>query len=142
MRNILLASLIAVSFIEAKELNPQMQEFMNSLQVKAKQQNPSFQAFDYARGETIFTTQMMGKNGTLISCVSCHTNDLSKNGRNERTNKVIEPLSPLTNPTRFTDVKEVQKWLRRNFKDVYNREGTPLEQGDVVTYIINKRDKS
>lgn len=139
MKKILLASLLVVSYIQAKEFNPQMQEFMNTLQAEAKQQNPSFQGFDYARGEAIFTTQKMGKNGTLISCVSCHTNDLSKNGLNEHTNKVIEPLSPSANPTRFTDVKEVQKWLRRNFKDVYNREGTPLEQGDVITYIIDKK---
>jgi len=51
---------------------------------------------------------------------------------------VIEPLSPTTNPQRLTDVKEVTKWLRRNFKDVYNREGTATEKGDVLTYILNK----
>ncbi|MFA6196400.1 MAG: DUF1924 domain-containing protein [Sulfurimonas sp.] len=139
MKKLLFASILVVLSIQAKEFNPQMQEFMNSLQAEAKQQNPNFQGFDYARGEAIFTTQKMGKNGTLISCVSCHTTDLSKSGRNEHTNKVIEPLSPFANYTRFTDVKEVQKWLRRNFKDVYDREGTALEQGDVITYIVNKK---
>ncbi|MDX3960423.1 DUF1924 domain-containing protein [Aliarcobacter skirrowii] len=32
----------------------------------------------------------------------------------------------------------MEKWLNRNFNDVYNREGTALEKGDVITYIINK----
>jgi N-dimethylarginine dimethylaminohydrolase len=57
---------------------------------------------------------------------------------NKHTNKVIEPLSPTTNPERLTEVKQVKKWLRRNFRDVYNREGTATEKGDVLTYIINK----
>lgn len=139
MKKILLTSLAVVSFIQAYELNPQMQEYMNTLKTEAKQQNPNFNDFDYARGEKIFTQEKMGENGTLISCVSCHTNDLSKNGRNEKTNKVIEPLSPHANPKRFTEVKEVKKWLRRNFRDVYYREGTAQEKGDVITYIINKQ---
>ena len=39
---------------------------------------------------------------------------------------------------RLTDVNEIEKWLKRNFNDVYNREGTAMEKGDVITYIINK----
>ncbi|NCO02091.1 MAG: DUF1924 domain-containing protein [Epsilonproteobacteria bacterium] len=138
MRKTLLVLFIAVSFMEAKELNTQMQEYMNTLKAEAKQESQNFTGFDYARGEKIFTTEAIGKKGKLISCVSCHTNDLSKSGMNEHTNKVIEPLSPTTNPQRLTDVKEVTKWLRRNFKDVYNREGTATEKGDVLTYILNK----
>ncbi|MFA7355006.1 MAG: DUF1924 domain-containing protein, partial [Sulfurimonadaceae bacterium] len=127
------ALLMVVSFMQAYELNAQMKDFMNSLLTEAKKQNPTLKEFDYARGEKIFTTQHVGKKGKKISCVTCHTQDLSKNGLNENTNKVIEPLSPSVNPKRFSDVKEVKKWLRRNFQDAYNREGTPQEQGDVVT---------
>lgn len=139
MKNLLLVSFIAVVSMQAAELNPQMQQYMNNLKTEAASQNPNFKDFDYKRGEQIFTTEHIGKKGELISCVSCHTNDLSKNGRNEHTNKVIEPLSPHANPKRFTEVKEVKKWLRRNFRDVYNRKGTAQEKGDVITYIINKQ---
>jgi len=38
----------------------------------------------------------------------------------------------------LTSVKEVEKWLRRNFNDVYNREGTAQEKGDVLLYIMSK----
>lgn len=133
------ALFMVVSFMHAYELNAQMKDFMNSLLTEAKKQNPNLKEFDYARGEKIFTAEQMGKKGNKISCVTCHTADLSKKGLNESTNKVIEPLSPSANPKRFSDAKEVQKWLRRNFKDVYNREGSAQEQGDVVTYIINKK---
>jgi hypothetical protein len=139
MKKLLFFSFVAVVSIEAIELNPQMQGYLNSLKAEAKQQNSNFQEFDYKRGEKIFTTEHIGKKGKLISCVSCHTTDLSKNGLNEHTNKVIEPLSPYANAQRFTDVKEVKKWLRRNFNDVYTREGTAQEKGDVITYIINKK---
>ena len=139
MIKITLILLVIVSLTQGKELNPQMQDFMNSLKVEAKKQNPNFKEFDYNRGEKIFTSEHIGKRGKPISCVSCHTNDLSKSGRNEHTNKVIEPLSPSANVKRFTEVKEVEKWLRRNFKDVYVREGTAQEKGDVVTYMINKK---
>ncbi|WP_294965495.1 DUF1924 domain-containing protein [Sulfurimonas sp.] len=138
MIKLLLASLVAVSLIQAKELNTQMQEFMNTLKVEAKKQNPNFKEFDYARGEEIFTTEAIGKKGKLISCVSCHTDTLSNKGMNKHTNKVIEPLSPSANTQRFTDIKDVKKWLRRNFNDVYKREGTALEKGDVITYMIKK----
>ena len=138
MLKLLLASIVAVSLIQAKELNTQMQEFMNILKIEAKKQNPNFTEFDYTRGEKIFITERIGKKGKLISCVTCHTNILSNKGMNKHTNKVIEPLSPSANSERFTDIKNVKKWLRRNFKDVYNREGTSEEKGDVITYIINK----
>jgi sulfur relay (sulfurtransferase) complex TusBCD TusD component (DsrE family) len=133
------ALLMSISLIQAFELNTQMKNFMDELLIEAKKQNPNLKEFDYSRGEKIFTTQQVGKKGKKISCVTCHTADLSKRGLNENTNKAIEPLSPLANPKRFSDAKEVKKWLKRNFNDVYNREGTAQEQGDVVTYIINKK---
>ena len=80
----------------------------------------------------------VGKKGELISCASCHGTDLNKSNQNYFTGKTIEALSPKANPKRFTDKAEIEKWLKRNFNDVYNREGTPLEKGDVITYIINK----
>jgi hypothetical protein len=63
---------------------------------------------------------------------------LTKSHENFFTAKTIEPLSPKANPKRLTDVKKIEKWLKRNFNDVYNREGTPKEKGDVITYIMSK----
>jgi len=116
-----------------------MQTYMKDLKIKALKENPNFKEFNYAQGEKIFTTEHIGKKGKLISCVTCHTNNLSNKGMNKHTNKVIKPLSPSANSERFTDVKNVKKWLRRNFKDVYVRAGSDEEKGDVITYIINKK---
>jgi cytochrome c peroxidase len=139
MKLFLICVSCAISIVHANNLNPQMQKYMNSLNVQAKSENSDFTNFSYARGEKIFTSEHLGKKGKPISCVSCHTTNLSKNGENISTGKLIKPLSPLTNNKRFTKVKNVKKWLRRNFRDVYKREGTAQEKGDVITYIINKR---
>lgn len=139
MIKLLIALSIMFSISQATGLNPQMQEYMKTLENEAKKQDSSFNGFDYGRGEKIFITEYIGKKGELISCLSCHTSNLNQNGINKHTSKVIEPLSPSANPERFTKVKDVKKWLRRNFKDVYIREGSAQEKGDVITYIINKK---
>ena len=113
-------------------------DYLSSLKQEALKENPNFTGFDSKRGEEIFTSKHIGKKGKEISCTSCHTIDLSNSGENIFTGKTIEPLSPKANPKRFTDLAEIEKWIKRNFNDVYNREGTALEKGDVITYIINK----
>ncbi|WP_419771048.1 MAG: DUF1924 domain-containing protein [Candidatus Marinarcus sp.] len=133
MRILILAiSLFSLSFAQVSD------EYVNSLKTQALQENPNFKGFDSNRGEQIFTSKHIGKKGKEISCVSCHTSDLSKNGENFFTGKVIEPLSPKANPKRLTEIKTIEKWLKRNFNDVYNREGTAQEKGDVIVYILNK----
>ncbi len=113
-------------------------DYLNSLKQEVLKENPKFTGFDAKRGEEIFTSKHIGKKGKEIACTTCHTINLNNSGENTFTGKTIEPLSPKANPKRFTDVKEIEKWMKRNFNDVYNREGTALEKGDVTTYIINK----
>ena len=113
-------------------------DYLSSLKQEVLQENPKFTGFDAKRGEEIFTSKHIGKRGKEIACTTCHTINLNNSGENTFTGKTIEPLSPKANPKRFTDVKEIEKWMKRNFNDVYNREGTALEKGDVITYIINK----
>lgn len=128
----LILSIITLSFSAV------IDDYLNSQKQEVLKENPNFKGFDYKRGEEIFTSKHIGKKGKEISCTSCHSIDLNNTGKNFFTGKEIKPLSPKANPDRFTKIKDIEKWLRRNFNDVYNREGTALEKGDVVTYIINK----
>ena len=113
-------------------------DYLDSLKQEVLKESSSFKGFDAKRGEEIFTSKHIGKKGKEISCTTCHTINLSNSGENTFTGKTIEPLSPKANPKRFTDIKEIEKWMKRNFNDVYNREGTAVEKGDVTTYIINQ----
>lgn len=128
---ILLASL-SLSFAQVSD------EYLNGLYQQAKKENPNFKDFDAKRGEMIFTTEHLGKKGKMISCASCHGMNFSQSHQNFFTGKIIEPLSPKANPQRFSEIKNIEKWLKRNFNDVYVREGTAQEKGDVVTYILSK----
>jgi len=115
------------------------ENYLDELAIEAKKENSSFTKFSYQRGKDIYFSKHIGKKGKEISCASCHTNDLTKSGENMFTGKIIKPISPMVNPKRFTKVKKVKKWLRRNFKDVYKREGTALEKGDVLFFMSGRK---
>jgi len=138
MKKTLCFILLALTLLNAKEFNAPMKAYMNDLSTEAKAANPSFSGFDAKRGEALFTSMHVSKKGKEISCTSCHTTNLKNGGQNINTNKPIEALAPSVNASRLSDVAEVQKWLRRNFNDVYSREGSALEKGDVLTYIIHQ----
>lgn len=133
MKILLLAALL-LNFTFGSVLD----DYLNSLKQEVLKENPNFTNFDMKRGEEIFTSKHIGKKGKEISCATCHTLNLNNSGENTFTGKSIEPLSPKANPKRFTKIKTIEKWMKRNFNDVYNREGTALEKGDVATYITNK----
>ena len=133
MRILLLAALfLNLSFASVVD------GYLDSLKQEVLKENPNFSGFDAKRGEEIFTSKHIGKKGKEISCTTCHTVNLNNSGENTFTGKTIEPLSPKANPKRLTDINEIEKWLKRNFNDVYNKEGTPMEKGDVITYIMSK----
>ena len=138
MKKILSILLLALTLSHAHEFNDSMKTYMERLRAEAKAARPNFTDFDAKRGESLFFSEHTGKKGAQMSCGTCHANDLKKDGVNIHTKKPITALAPSVHSTRLTDVVEVEKWLRRNFNDVFAREGTALEKGDVLTYIINQ----
>ncbi len=94
---------------------------------------PGFQGFNGARGETFFKS----KHGGEWSCSSCHTEHPENEGKHAKTDKLIKPIAPVANAERFTEVKKVAKWFKRNCNDVLDRECTAQEKGDVMTYLIS-----
>ncbi|AXH16290.1 DUF1924 domain-containing protein [Malaciobacter mytili] len=131
-------SLLLIFTLITLSWSTNLDEYLNTLKQEATKENPNFKEFNVKRGEEIFTSKHIGKKGKEIACTSCHGIDLTKTSENFFTAKKIEPLSTKANPSRLTDVKKVQKWLKRNFNDVYNRVGTAQEKGDVLVYILSK----
>ena len=91
-----------------------------------------FQDFSAARGEKFFKD----KHGGDWNCESCHTKNPAASGKHAKTDKPIDPLAPAANAERFTEMKKVQKWFKRNCNDVLERLCTPQEQGDVLAYLL------
>lgn len=98
---------------------------------------PGFQGFSAANGETFFKT----KHGGEWSCSSCHTDNPAALGKHAKTDKLIKPMAPAANPERFSDLAKVEKWFKRNCKDVLERECTAQEKGDVMTYLMSVGSK-
>ena len=93
-------------------------------------QQAAGQKADRLRGQKFFNATASND----LSCASCHGTSPAQPGKHASTGKSIAPLSPLVNPERFSDSAKVEKWFRRNCKDVLNRECTPLEKADVIAY--------
>lgn len=88
--------------------------------------------FSAARGRQLFERRV-----TDWSCSSCHTADPRQPGKHTVTGKAIRPLAPSANPQRFSDRAKVEKWFRRNCRDVLQRECTPAEKGDLLTHLLS-----
>jgi len=84
------------------------------------------------RGEQFFNT----KHGKEWSCASCHENPPNHDTRHIITGKVIKPLAPSANPSRFIDDTKVEKWYKRNCNDVLGRECTAQEKADLLSWLI------
>lgn len=88
-----------------------------------------------ARGKQLYHGKFTG--GKAESCATCHTPDPRDEGRHARTNKPIEPLSPVSNSERFTDMEKVEKWFKRNCNDVLGRACTAQEKADFAAYVLS-----
>lgn len=91
---------------------------------------------DAAKAKSDWSKEVKGDDGEMMSCSSCHGTDLSKSGKHHKTHKVIEPMSTKVNAERFTDEKKIEKWFKRNCKDVWSRECTAQEKADFLTFLL------
>jgi hypothetical protein len=78
-----------------------------------------------------------GRHGGEWSCASCHGTPPTAQGKHASTGKAIAPLAPAFNPKAFTDTAKVDKWFRRNCKDVTSRECTAQEKADVLAWLLS-----
>ena len=75
------------------------------------------------------------------SCASFHGNPPTTAMRHASTGKTIAPFAPMFNPERFTDTAKVDKWFRRNCKDVASRECTAAEKADMLAWLLQFHPK-
>jgi cytochrome c peroxidase len=110
-------------------------DFLRSYDAAARQDAAEFTGFSAQRGEAFFKSV----HGREWSCAACHTQNPMATGKHARTNKPIKPLAPAADADRFTQPDKVEKWFQRNCNDVLGRACTPLEKGDVLTYLMSLR---
>ncbi len=129
--------LYAPQSFAASTLNPEMTALMDSLLAEAKAADTSFDGFSAADGEELFRSKRMhSKKGEERGCTTCHTKNPADSGKTP-VGKVIEPISPAVNSERLTEPKHVKKWFKRNCKWVLERECTPAEKGNFITFMLS-----
>jgi cytochrome c peroxidase len=132
-----LALSVAVMFLgspaySGSALNPKMQSLLDSYKKASGEKS-----FSAEEGKKLYYIKRMhSEKKEEISCTSCHMDDPSKEGKTP-VGKPIEPLSPAVNKERFTDPEKVEKWFKRNCTGVFERECTPKEKGDFITYMFS-----
>lgn len=99
----------------------------------ARWQQAAGQIGDAARGQLFFKNP----HGGQWSCASCHGQWPTRDGQHASTGKRIAPLAPAVNSERLTDSAKVDKWFRRNCKDVLSRECNAIEKADVLAYLVS-----
>lgn len=109
-------------------------QFVDSYTAEAGRTQPGFAA-DAARGRA-FAAKNGGVSEKLTSCTACHTGNPRNPGRHVVTGKAIEPLSPVVTVERFSDPAKVEKWFKRNCKEVVGRLCTPAEKADFIQYVM------
>jgi hypothetical protein len=90
---------------------------------------------DAKRGKDFWLASHQDTDGKSINCTSCHGDDLGKAGKHNKSGKLIEPMSRRVNKERYTDAEKVEKWFKRNCKQVLQRECTAAEKGDVLLFL-------
>jgi hypothetical protein len=85
------------------------------------------------RGRIFFTS----RHGGEWSCSSCHGNPPIQAGKHASTGKTIDAMAPAVNATAFTAAAKVDKWFRRNCKDVLQRACSAGEKADVLSYLMS-----
>jgi hypothetical protein len=87
------------------------------------------------RGKAFFSKNFGQQMGW--SCSSCHTEDPTKSGKDDVSEKPIDPMAPAFNSQRFTDKTKVENAFRLNCKDVVGRECTALEKADLLSWLLS-----
>lgn len=117
--------------------NTQVQALLNSYLADAQKSSAGLKVFSAEDGKKLFNSRRMHSvKKEERSCTTCHTTDPKKEGRTS-VGKVIEPMAASVNKERFTDPAKIEKWFGRNCEWVLERECTPKEKGDYITYMMS-----
>lgn len=127
-----LVCLLALSGLSGPVLAETPADFLAVHAQEANAANPAIAGLSAERGQQFFARTL----GKEWSCTSCHTGNPAGAGKHAVTGKVIDPMAPAVNLSRFTNVAKVEKWFKRNCNDVLGRACSAQEKGDVLAYLL------
>jgi hypothetical protein len=134
------------------------QEALQEYAAQAARADAGFSGFSAVRGEAFYFQEHRIVDGSSLSCASCHHRDPRReqfahhdpvpcracHGAPDSHNfdempkikRQFLPLAPSANPERFTNLWFAEKWFRKNCRLLLARDCTPLEKGDLLTWLL------
>lgn len=104
--------------------------------VAAAKAEPGYTGPSAERGRAFFFASHAGGKADTPACTACHTSNLAGAGET-KAGKPIEPMAASVAPTRYTDPDIVEKWFRRNCRDVLGRACSAAEKSDVLAFLLS-----
>ena len=104
----------------------------------AKSINASF--VPSAEAGKAFYNRKVGVKGKEVSCSSCHTDNPADKGKDIVTHKAIKPLSPVTNPKRFSDLDKVEEKFVKHCNDITGSDCTAQDKANYITYLMTVKE--
>lgn len=128
--------LAPITFLLTLTLSPFIQATPAVEELFTQYRQEGIQEFSADLGKNLYFQEFkLAGTGEIRQCADCHTPDLRAQGQHAETGKIIEPLAPSINRQRLLDIKEINKWLKRNCKWTLGRECTAQEKGNLLTFI-------
>jgi hypothetical protein len=152
------AILLVCSRLAALAASPE--EMLSEYARQAREADPAFSGFSGERGRALYFVEFEMETGEMLSCAACHDADprVERYAHHDpipcvachrfqstdfdelpRIKRQFLPLAPSANPDRFTNPRETEKWFKMNCRLLMQRECTPLEKGDVLTWLLTIR---
>lgn len=128
MKSIIVLLSLTLCLNSAMAQSPAMTELLNTYR------STSTTDANFVRGQELWQ-QNIEINGQSRSCSSCHSTDLTQQGKHQQTGKTIQAMAPSISPDRLTDSAKIEKWFKRNCKWTWGRECTSQEKADFLIYI-------
>jgi hypothetical protein len=132
---LLIAAVTLSTCVAAQAAGPA--DILQGYASQARKASPSFKEFSAASGQRFYGAQVKHSSGRQMSCATCHSADPRGAGRHERTGKEIAPLAPAANKERISDAANVEKWFKRNCRDVLERDCSLQEKGDFIAFLLS-----
>jgi len=123
---------------------------------QARSADAGFSGFSAERGQAFYYATHPQPDGTEYSCASCHHQDPRKEQfahhdkipcrachfpsqhytQAHTIRRQLLPIAPVANDARFTDAARSDMWFAKNCQFVLGRDCTPLEKGDLITWLL------
>lgn len=124
------------------------QELIGRYAAIAKMQDANYAGPSATDGKTFFNREVVqfkgstNKKGKAIACASCHTGNPADVGKHIVTGKKIQPLSPIVNAKRFSDIEEVEKQFNKHCHEVVGSDCSASEKANYIAFLIEDKQSN